>query len=200
MTELISPNNREERGVTLREKLKIRDGERMRFKGTFARYGLKTAYKGLPLETVCLNNVQVIQGEEVTDHLWFNHTKGFKDLGILYPGDIIAFDARVGSYFKGYIREEYDLKEVDYHLTRPTKLVLLARVARRKIYNVCDKCGYANRIDERLDKKWVEHCRRCGTSFEEQLEAPKVVDPKLRQRTFEEEFTSIMKSIGVVKE
>jgi len=174
----------------MREKLKIRDGKRMRFKGTFDRYGLKSAYKGLPLETVCLENIQTMQGEEVTDHLWFNHTKGFKALGLLYPGDVIAFDARVGSYLKGYGGEEYG-QQVDYHLTRPTKLAVLGRAAPRNIYNICEKCGYANKIN-------AERCRRCGVPFEEQLEAPKI-DPKLRQTTFEEEFTSIMESIGVIR-
>ena len=186
----------------MREKLKIRDGERMRFKGTFSRYGLKTAYKGLPLETVCLNNIQVMSGEEVTDHLWFNHTKGFKDLGLLYPEDIIAFDARVKSYFKGYIREEDDFRQVDYHLTRPTKLVVLARGAPRNIYKVCEKCDHPNRVIDLEGFLSSERCRRCGSLLEEQLEVEQIVeaDPKLRQMTFEEEFMSIMKSIGVVKE
>ncbi len=185
----------------MREELKKKLGSRLRFKGTFKRYGLKSPYKGLPLETVCLQDVKTIQGNEVTDHLWFNHTKGFKALGLLYPGDIIAFDARVESYLKGYIREEYDLKEVDYHLTRPTKLAVLARGSPRNIYNVCEKCDHPNGLSS-------ERCRRCGSPLKEQLEAPKVttesfIDPEPKQMTIEEataEFNSIMKSIGVVKE
>lgn len=177
----------------MREELKKKLGSRLRFRGTFDRYGLKPAYKGLPLETVCLENVQTIQGEKVTDHLWFNHTKGFKALGLLYPGDIIAFDARVGSYLKGYgggEEGEYG-QHVDYHLTRPTKLMVLGKAARAQIYNVCEKCDYANRVN-------AERCRRCGAPFEEQpeTEIPKV-DPELRQARLNEEFTSIMKSIGV---
>ena len=177
----------------MREELKKKLGSRLRFKGTFNRYGLKTAYKGLPLETVCLQDIKTIQGEEATDHLWFNHTKGFRALGLLYPGDIIAFDARVGSYLKGYTRDEHEYQKVDYHLTRPTKLVVLGRGAPRNIYNVCEKCDHPNE----LSKKW---CRRCGALLEEQPEkpeVPKVVEPELEQRTFDEEFTSIMKSIGV---
>lgn len=182
----------------MREELKKKLGSRLRFKGTFKKYGLKNAYKGLRLETVCLQDVKTMQGEEVTDHLWFNHTKGFRALGLLYPGDIIAFDARVESYLKRGPREEYEeyYKVVDYHLTRPTKLKVLAKGAPRNIYNVCEKCGHPNG----LSKKW---CRRCGAPLEEQEqqpekpEAPKFIEPELRQATFEEEFTSIMKSIGV---
>ena len=181
----------------LREKLKLRNGKRMRFKGTFDRYGLKVAYKGLPLETICLTDIQDLQGEEVTDHLWFNHTKGFRELGVLYPGDRIAFDARVGAYLKGYAgreeEEEGGSQQVDYKLTRPTKLMLLSKVGRRKIYIICEKCDHVNRIT-------AERCRRCKIPFEEQPPKPvpqQPPDPKLIQRTLEEEFTSIMDSIGV---
>ncbi len=182
----------------MREKLKLRNGKRMRFKGTFDRYGLKPAYRGLPLETVCLKEIQDMQGEEVTDHLWFNHTKGFKVLGLLCPGDRIAFDARVGAYTKRARveeEEEWGGRQVDYHLTRPTKLKVLVRVSPRDIYTVCEKCGFANRLT-------AEWCRRCGVPFEQleeqQLEV-EVVDPKLRQMTLEDEFMSIMKSIGAVR-
>lgn len=182
----------------MREKLKEKRGSRERFRGTFNRYSLKSSYKGLPKETILLADVQTIQGQHVTDHLWFNHTKGFRALGMLYPGDIIAFDARVRPYAKGYVSRDEDRREIDYKLSHPTKLVILGKAARRKIYNVCEKCGYANRINGRSS----ERCRRCGTPFEEpapfeEPEAPKV-DPKLRQATFEEEFMSIMKSIGVI--
>ncbi|GAG80290.1 unnamed protein product, partial [marine sediment metagenome] len=150
-----------------------------------------SSYKGLPKETILLADVQTIQGQHVTDHLWFNNTKGFKALGTLYPGDIVAFDARVRPYVKGYVGRDEDKREIDYKLSHPTKLVILGKAACRKIYNICEKCGYANEGSS-------DRCRRCGSPFEEQLEVPKVIEPKLKQRTLEEEFRSIMESIGVI--
>ncbi len=180
----------------MREKLKLRNGARMRFKGTFDRYGLKTAYRGLPLVTVCLTEIQDMQGKDLCDHIWLNETKGFRELGVLYPGDRIAFDARVGAYLKGYAgreEEEGGGQYVDYKLTRPTKLMFLSKVGRRKIYIICEKCDHVNGIT-------AERCRRCKIPFEEQPLKPvpqQPPDPKLIQRTLEEEFTSIMDSIGV---
>ena len=76
--------------------------------------------------------------------------------------------------------------------------MVLARGAPRNIYNVCEKCAHPNRLSS-------ERCRRCGALLEEQEqqpekpEAPKFIEPELEQRTFDEEFTSIMKSIGAIK-
>ena len=60
----------------------------------------------------------------VTDHLWFNDTKGFRGLGELIEGDIIQFDARVRPYVKGYVspRRYIDERELDYRLSHPTKM------------------------------------------------------------------------------
>lgn len=78
-------------------------------KGRFGQFGIKQT---LLLEEVCL----VETNELVTDHLWFNMTKGFDAL-CLSPGDYVEFDARVGVYEKGYGGGHFDL-----HLTRPTKV------------------------------------------------------------------------------
>lgn len=107
------------------------DGERKTFTGTFTRFGKKSRYKPKKVGdewiafdvTVLLVDVKDNDGNPVTDHLWFNYTKGFENLGNLQEGDVIGFDARVEPYIKGYVnqRECIDEREVDYKLTRPTK-------------------------------------------------------------------------------
>ena len=68
--------------------------------------------------------IDVSSGKMVTDHLWFNLTKGFEALQLL-EGDIVGFDARVTRYLKGYRgRREDELRPVgvDYRLSFPTKV------------------------------------------------------------------------------
>jgi hypothetical protein len=48
----------------------------------------------------------------------YGHPKPVDDLG-LQPGDEIEFDARVGSYVKGYA----DDRRVDYKLNHPTRII-----------------------------------------------------------------------------
>ncbi len=140
----------------MREELKKKLGSRERFKGTFKKYSLKPAYKGLPKETILLVDVQTIEGQHITEHLWFNHTKGFKTLGTFYLGDVIAFNARVRPYMKGYIRDDWDVKEVDYKLSHPTKLEILTQGPKiEDHYSICPRCEYHN-------QKGRSDCRRCG--------------------------------------
>ena len=74
--------------------------------------------------TVLLVDVRDSDGNLVTDHLWFNYTKGFESLGDLQEGDVIRFDARVRPYVKGYVNQRayIDEREVDYKLAYPTKV------------------------------------------------------------------------------
>lgn len=99
------------------------------FRGTFARFGSKSGYKG-PEPTLLLQNVCNADGKLLTDHLWFNLTKGFTALE-LCENDVVSFDARVKSYVKGYMgwREDvYDSPiEEDYKLSHPTKVILVKR-------------------------------------------------------------------------
>ena len=68
--------------------------------------------------TIMFKNVK-INNNLVTDHLWFNYTKGFAELGKLIVGDVISFNARVASYEKlGH--------KIDYKLERPTKVKLVS--------------------------------------------------------------------------
>ena len=154
----------------MREKLKDKFLERGRYKGEFSKYGLKSAYKGLATTTICLINVSAINGEDaLTDHIWLNLTKGFKKLGYLTPGDVIAFDARVRDYEKGYGDEE---KSVDYKLSHPTKIEVLSKSPARYEYKICSQCHYPNRQSQ-------ESCRRCGKGFSQVVEQRE--EEKLKQ-------------------
>lgn len=81
---------------------------------TFERFGRKAVYNGQGM-TVILTNVQLLTGEAVTDHLWFDYIKGFQAL-YLEKGDRVGFDARVTSYTKGAHGT------TDYKLSHPTKI------------------------------------------------------------------------------
>lgn len=180
----------------MREKLKRRFNQRERFKGTFEKYGLKSSYKGLARETLLFVDVQTISGEDVTDHLWFNLTKGFQKIGNLYPGDIVAFDARVRSYVKGYVGRGEDDREVDYKLSHPTKISILKRAEDKSqmgYYTICPKCDHRNKtsmLNRFPDSRPIgpgnpARCRRCGYNFTKQpLPKPeKFLQKKLFQWT-----------------
>ena len=102
--------------------------ERYTFVGEFVREGLKNSFKGPPLPTVLLKEIRLKDSDKIiTDHLWFNKTKGFDVLN-LKEGDIVQFDARVNSYIKGYqgYREDvWSHTEKDYKLSYPTKIKII---------------------------------------------------------------------------
>ncbi len=108
----------------MRKALKQLNGERRRFSGTFVRCGQKPGWKGSTLTTVLLKDIKDTNGNIVSDHLWFNLTKGFGSL-VLREGITVFFDARVTLYYKGYkgYREEVAIEkpvEMDFKLSRPT--------------------------------------------------------------------------------
>lgn len=107
-----------------RKTLKKMDGERLKFYGTFERFGTKNGYMGIQ-KTVLLVDVKLAETDQiVTQHLWFNLTKGFEKLD-LQIGDKVEFHARVKEYTKGYVGrrlEVYKPIETDYKLSHPTKL------------------------------------------------------------------------------
>ena len=109
----------------MRRALKQLNGERRRFSGTFVRLGKKSGWKGRELTTVLLKEIKDAYGKIVCDHLWFNLTKEFGRL-VLKEGTVIAFDARVKEYYKGYqgCRDDmYDKPvEQDFKLSHPTKV------------------------------------------------------------------------------
>jgi hypothetical protein len=109
----------------MRKNLARIDGVRGIFTGTFVRFGEKNGYKG-PEPTVLLQHICDASGHEVTDHLWFNLTKGFAALD-LHGGETVEFRARVKGYIKGYKGRNWEksleapLTE-DYKLSHPTKI------------------------------------------------------------------------------
>ena len=115
----------------MREQLKKIEGARKTFYAVFERNGTKSGWQGKQLPTILLKNVKTLSGKEVTDHIWFNLTKGFEMLQ-LKEGDEIKFDARVKEYIKGYMgdREEVIWErpvQKDYKLSNPTKVMLIKR-------------------------------------------------------------------------
>lgn len=108
----------------MRKELKKLDGQRLRFRAKVERFGEKNGYMGT-LPTILLTNVfELTSGQVVTDHLWFTRGKTWQ----CEVGDIVEFDARVGSYEKGYKGYRKDVcKEVktDYRLERPTKFCVI---------------------------------------------------------------------------
>ncbi len=110
-----------------KELQQIGEETRNTFTGRFERYGEKSGYMGHVKETVLLLDIRNSTGKIVADHLWFNRTKGFRQL-TLKQGDIVQFDARVEEYERGYHgRREYVYVPVstDYKLAYPTKIVRL---------------------------------------------------------------------------
>lgn len=109
----------------MREALKEQEGIRGTFRGTVARFGTKSAYRGAPLPTLMLSDVKDATGKVVTDHLWLTIGVQIKRLD-LQIGDTVVFDARVTQYekgYKGYREDVYDAPiELDYRLSNPTKV------------------------------------------------------------------------------
>ena len=108
----------------MRKELEKIEEVRATFTGTFSRKGFKNGYK-CPEPTLLLLDVKDLDGKYITDHLWFNYTKGFQKLGELKEGDIIQFDARSKAYekgYKGYRDDVYCPIELDYKLSYPTKI------------------------------------------------------------------------------
>lgn len=106
----------------MREELEKLYNWRDRFYGKFERFGTKTNYKtGKPEKTLLLLDIRTRSGKVVTDHLWFNFTKGFEKVDVKKPlkqGDLLRFDARVRSYTKGYEKDQFD-----YKLSFPSNIV-----------------------------------------------------------------------------
>lgn len=114
----------------MRDRLGAIDGERQTFFAEFVRLGVKNGYKGTE-ETVLLKKIHDSSGKFITDHLWFNLTRGFEKLN-LKEGDRIQFDARVKSYTKGYkgrlakiLNPSKARESKDFKLSHPTRILKL---------------------------------------------------------------------------
>ena len=113
----------------MRAALSKSDGERKRFTGIFIRIGKKTNYKGYSEETILLKQItDISENRLVADHVWFTFSKVFEDAGIR-EGDLIAFDARIKSYKKGYVNSARNMRKrkTDFKLSHPTKIEIIER-------------------------------------------------------------------------
>jgi len=107
----------------MRTKLQKIENMRDIFYGTFEKRSTKNGYKGI-VETILLKDITDASNNILTDHLWFNLTKGFEKVD-LKPGDKIKFKARVKEYekgYKGYRDDVYKPIESDYKLSYPSKI------------------------------------------------------------------------------
>lgn len=107
----------------MRNELKKRDGQRLRFSAVVDDFGTTKNYHGYDEPTILLTDIKFLEdGTEATDHLWFKVGVTIGRLN-LTVGDTVEFDARVSTYVKGYVnhRQNIDDRTLDYRLSRPTK-------------------------------------------------------------------------------
>lgn len=105
-------------------RVKLREIEETRdvFYGTFRR----TGRKGRGHHTILLVDILDANMKLMTDHAWFNYTKGFQDLGRLVPGDQVRFRGRVKEYRKGSVRRGIKV-QIDYKLSHPSQVEIYKR-------------------------------------------------------------------------
>ena len=108
----------------VRKALGVNEGKRGLYIWKFDRTGSKSGYKGR-LDTVLLKDIKDETGHIVTDHQWFNMTKGFKQADLKH-GDLVKFRATVKKSPKGYRGRREDVFDkpiiADYYLSRPTNI------------------------------------------------------------------------------
>jgi len=111
----------------MRDQLKTVNGKRIVVFGIVGRFGKKSAYKGPPIQTICLIDLVDKNNVPVCDHIWIVVGKQVAGLN-LSVGDKICFEGRVKEYWKGYKgnRDDvYSLVTKDYKLSNPTKFLKL---------------------------------------------------------------------------
>ena len=117
-----------------RQPLEARAGARVNVTAIFSRLGAREAF-GEGKETVLLVDVRDADtGELLTDHLWFNRGRIWRNAGLI-PGDTIAFSARPIEYRTGYwgpnaLRRIDAPARRDYRLSTPEGLRIIARARR----------------------------------------------------------------------
>ena len=107
-----------------RNELRKMDGLRQRFTARIVRRGERPGWHS-PRHTLLLADVADAEtGRPLTDHLWIDDGLWSKSIP---DGSVIAFDARVGEYLKGYFGRREDAWDapppsVDWKVRRPTKV------------------------------------------------------------------------------
>jgi len=147
---------------------------RFRFSGKFVKYGFK--YKDYrkthAAPTILLQEITLLKDTDkilITDHLWFNLTKGFKKLGILQKNELVSFNGRITKYTKGYQGYRDDIKKpiiIDYGIERPTKITL-------------DQAIDSTIVREQWNKKDWEICNDIYDMYAHSYESRNIVRPYL---------------------
>lgn len=145
----------------VRTKLERIEEERDSFYGIFKRCGRASNGK----LTVLMVDVRNKHGNLIADHVWFNLTKGFKDIGFMSPGEMLRFDARVKQYEKGYKGQKDDILarnggvKYDYKLSHPSQIKrYLGKPGQRlKTIDNWDKQKRLDRLSRHLQKLEKKH-------------------------------------------
>jgi hypothetical protein len=108
----------------LRAELKNKNEKRLKFSAIFSRYGGKTGWRGYAETTLLLTDLRFEDGSPAAGHIWIKETKECKSIGPFREGQKLSFEARIGSYEKGYKYKGQPLTPItnDFKLNRPTKL------------------------------------------------------------------------------
>ena len=118
-----------------RSSLRKREGQTFQVTAVFAREGERTT-NGRTYPTILIEDVRdALSGELVADHLWFNAGEIWRRAR-LRSGDIVQFVARSIEYRTGYwgpskLIRQYDPPRVDYKLTPPQGLKVIAKNRRQ---------------------------------------------------------------------
>lgn len=107
----------EKTGSTFRESLSELEEIRDTFVGKFKRIGAKPG----SLTVLLIDIYKMGEPNKIlSDHSWFNLTKGFKELGHLNENDLISFTARVKRYEKSSkTAEGNNIRVYDYKFSIP---------------------------------------------------------------------------------
>ena len=114
-----------------RAPLEAKAGGRILVIAVYVRAGTKNA-AGHPHGTVLIRDVRNLDtGELLTDHLWFNRGKVWRNVGLV-PGDVVSFQSRPIEYRTGYwgpskVRQILEPARRDYRLTPPEGLCVIAQ-------------------------------------------------------------------------
>ena len=110
-----------------RKALGANEGMRGLYTGEVVRTGSKPGYIS-GVHTILLKDIKDETGRIVTDHQWFNMTKGFEQAN-LKLGDLVELRETVKKYIKGYKgRREYIFykpTKADHMLARPNNITKL---------------------------------------------------------------------------
>ena len=89
---------------------------RIKFIGTFIRFGMRNNFKGMPMETLLFTDIRSIDESIYEDHVWFNMTKEFNkieiEISILTPPIIVEYKdfedlkSKIRPYIDGVIIEQ----------------------------------------------------------------------------------------------